>query len=95
MRIYSLLAVGLAVMLMVLTGTGLGQGKPACDSQGKAKTPERVAGQVAKVDLARGTLSVREPSGAVHEFQAAKETLEDVKVGDPIHAKLREAPQCP
>jgi hypothetical protein len=33
--------------------------------------------------------------GATHEFQASKETLQDLKVGDRIDANLREAPKCP
>lgn len=29
-----------------------------------------------------------------HEFQANKETVKDMKAGDRIEAKLREAPKC-
>ncbi len=95
MRICRRLAAGIAVALMLLIGTAWGQGKPECDPQGKVKTAERVEGQVIKVDPAKGILTVRETNGTVHEFQASKETLQDLKVGDPIKAKLREAPKCP
>ena len=95
MRIWPRLAAGLAVALMLWTGPALGQSKPACDSQGKVKTPEKVEGQVVKVDQAQGKVTVREPGGTVHEFQASAETLKDLKVGDRIEAKLREAPKCP
>ncbi len=95
MHICSRLARGFAVMLMLLTGTALGQGKPACDPSGKVKTPERVEGKVIKMDSAKGILTVRQTDGTVHEFQASKETLEDLKVGDPVKANLREAPKCP
>jgi Cu/Ag efflux protein CusF len=59
------------------------------------KTPEKVEGQVLKVDTAQGKVTVREPDGTVHEFQASAETLKDLKVGDKIEARLREAPKCP
>lgn len=95
MHICSRLAGGLAVMLMLLTGPALGQGKPACDPQGKVKTPEKVEGQVINADSAKGILTVRETDGTGHEFQASKETLADLKVGDPIKANLKEAPKCP
>lgn len=94
MHISSRLAAGLGVLLIVLAGNALGQ-EPGCNPQGKVKTPERVEGQVIKVDTAQGILTVREPNGTVHEFQASKETLQDFKVGDPIKAKLTEVPNCP
>jgi hypothetical protein len=81
--------------LLLWTGAALAQGKPGCDAQGKMKTPEKVEGQVVKVDQAQGKVTVREPGGTVHEFQASAETLKDLKVGDSIGAKLREAPKCP
>jgi hypothetical protein len=80
---------------MLWTGSALAQGKPNCDAQGKMKTPEKVEGQVVKVDTAQGKVTVREPSGTVHEFQGSAETLKDLKVGDKLEAKLREAPKCP
>jgi hypothetical protein len=84
-----------ALTFAVSPGSAFGQAKPACDPQGRLITPQRVQGQVVKVDPARSTVTVREASGAVHEFQASKETLQDLKVGDPIKATLREAPKCP
>ncbi len=95
MRLGSRVAAGLAMGLLLWTGAALAQGKPACDAQGKMKTPEKVEGQVVKVDQAQGKVTVREPGGTVHEFQASAETLKDLKVGDSIGAKLREAPKCP
>ena len=95
MRLWSGVTAGLAVGLMLWTGSALAQGKPNCDAQGKMKTPEKVEGQLVKVDTAQGKVTVREPSGTVHEFQASAETLKDLKVGDKLEAKLREAPKCP
>jgi hypothetical protein len=38
---------------------------------------------------------VRASDGTLHEFQASKETLQDIKVGGRVEAQLREAPNCP
>jgi hypothetical protein len=57
-------------------------------------TPEVVQGQVAKVDQSTGKVTVRDAGGKEYEFRASSETLQDIKVGDPIKAKLREAPKC-
>ncbi len=91
MRIYSRLAVGIAVLFMVSAVPVMGQDKAPCN---KAKPPETVQGHVAKVDMDKGIVIVREDDGTMQEFQASKETLQDFKVGDPIKAKLREAPKC-
>jgi hypothetical protein len=78
-----------AVLAGALLVSGAGhvgaQNKPDC-SKGAA---ERVEGQVMKVDAAQGKVTVREANGTTHEFQASKETLQDMKVGDKIAAKLR------
>ena len=76
------------------TGTALAQARPGCDQQAKLKTPERVEGEVTKVDVAQGRVTVRQSDGAVHEFQASTETLQGLKVGGRVEAKLREAPNC-
>lgn len=87
------LSAALAVGLVLWTGTALAQ-RPACDQQAKMKTPERVEGEVTKVDVAQGRVTVRQSDGTVHEFQATTETLQDLKVGGRVDAKLREAPNC-
>ena len=90
MKTTGILALGLAVGMMVWTGTALGQGKA-----GKCpKTPEKLEGQVVKVDLEHGKVTVREADGTNHEFQAPKETLQGYKVGDHLEATLRSAPEC-
>jgi hypothetical protein len=95
MRLWWGVTAGLALSLMLWTGSALAQGKPNCDAQGRMKTPEKVEGQVLKVDNAQGKVTVRGADGIVHEFQASAETLKDLKVGDKLEAKLREAPKCP
>jgi len=86
------LSAGLVVSAMLWSGTALGQGKP--EGCGKAGAPEKVEGQVVKVDPDQGKVTMRAADGTTHEFQASKETLQDLKVGDPIKAKLRSAPKC-
>lgn len=88
------LSAGLAVGLMLWTGTALGQAQPACDPQAKLKTPARVEGEVTKIDAAKGRVTVRGSDGTVHEFQASTETLQDLKVGGRVEARLREASKC-
>ena len=83
-----------AIGLMLWTGTALGQARPGCAPQGTMKTPERVEGEVTKIDAAQGRVTVRESNGTVHEFMASKETLQDLKVGGHVEAKLRAAPKC-
>lgn len=95
MRVWSCVAGGLAVVVMLWTGPAVGQSKPGCDAQGRVKAPEKVDGQVVSMELAQSKIGVRESGGTVHEFQASPETLRDLKVGDRIEAKLREAPKCP
>jgi hypothetical protein len=94
MRTWLQVTSGLAIGLLLWSGAALAQVKPGCDAQGRMKVPEKVEGQVVKVDPAQGKVTVREADGTVHEFQASAETLKDLKPGDQIGAKLREAPKC-
>jgi ribosomal protein S1 len=83
------LIVSLAGGLMLSGGAAFAQ-DPAAE---KTSTPEMVEGQVTKVDMNQGKLTIRASDGTMHVFEASKETLEGYKVGDPIKAKLRAAPQ--
>jgi hypothetical protein len=87
-------AVGLAMTLVLWSGPAMGQTKPGCDEQGRVMTPQKVEGQVVKVDAAQNKLTVREADGTVHEFQASPEAIQGFKPGDRIEATLREAPKC-
>jgi hypothetical protein len=92
---WTAVAAGLSVTIVLWSGSALGQAKPPCDPQGRVMTPQKVEGQVVKLDPAQNKITVREANGTTHEFQASKETLQDLKVGDRIDANLREAPKCP
>ncbi|MGH7347634.1 MAG: hypothetical protein ACREK4_22200 [Candidatus Rokuibacteriota bacterium] len=69
-------------------------GQPKADCQNRAQVPDKVAGQVVAVDQSSGRVTIKETNGATHEFQATRDTLKDMKPGDRIEAKLREAPKC-
>jgi hypothetical protein len=75
------------------TGLAFGQPKAECKNN-RAQTPEKVEGQVMAVDQNDGRIIVREKNGTTHEFQANRQTLQDMKPGDQIEAKLREASKC-
>ena len=83
----------LTTSAFLATGLAFGQPKAECKNN-RAQTPEKVEGQVTAVDQNAGRITVREKDGTTHEFQASRQTLQDMKPGDQIEAKLREAPKC-
>jgi Cu/Ag efflux protein CusF len=93
MKPYKALVVGVVATIPLWAGFAAGQTKPSCD-QMKASAPEKVEGRVVRVDAAAGKVAVAENDGKTHEFQASKETLKDLKVGDKIEANLRSLPAC-
>jgi Cu/Ag efflux protein CusF len=64
-------------------------GQETARAEGKPNTPAAVAGKVTKVDPAQSRVTLRASDGTVHEFEASKETLQGLKVGDRIEAKRR------
>jgi hypothetical protein len=82
---------GLVVTALLSAGPSLAQ-QPKADC--KAAAPEKVEGQVVRVDHKTSKVTIRDKSGATHEFQANKDTTKDMKPGDQIEARLREAPKC-
>ncbi|HJV57936.1 MAG TPA: hypothetical protein VJ971_18275 [Methylomirabilota bacterium] len=90
---YKAVAMGVVLAVPLWAGFAAGQSKPSCD-QMKAGAPQKVEGKVVRVDQAQGKVAVTESDGKTHEFQASKETLQDLKVGDNVEARLRELPKC-
>jgi ribosomal protein S1 len=84
---------GVMLAVPLCAGFAAGQSKPTCE-QMKAGAPQKVEGKVVRVDEAGGRVAVVEADGKTHEFQASKETLQDLKVGDQIEARLRAIPNC-
>lgn len=88
MRLIAVVAGGLGLWM----GSAPGQEVPVdCN---KAARPGRIEGEVVKVDMDQGKLTMRAADGKLHEFQTSRETLKDYKVGDSIKAKLRADPRC-
>lgn len=94
MKTWRSLSMVTAAGLMLWSASALGQTKPATCNEARARTPSSVEGQVVKIDPTYGRISVRGADGTVHEFEASKETQQDLKVGDRIEAKLRSIPNC-
>jgi hypothetical protein len=56
------------------------------------KAPEKIEGQVTKVDPKSGTMTVKRPDGTTHEFKGDAETVREYKKGDKIELTLRAEP---
>lgn len=79
----TLILAAAAMLCTVLQGTA--------GAEDKRDTPDRVGGQVTKVDPGRNRVTVRDGDGTDREFEASKETIQDLKVGDRIEAKRRDS----
>ena len=90
---YLPLAAACLVTLVWAGAASAQSNRDACDAA-KTGSPQKVEGKVVRVDQAAGKVAVTEASGKTHEFQASKETLQDLKVGDTIEARLRAVPNC-
>ena len=77
---------------LVATGAAHAQA-PKADPCPKGAA-EQIEGQVVKVDSAQGKVTVRGTDGTTHEFQTSKETLQDIKLGETLKAKLRVPENC-
>ena len=86
MTIWTRFGVVVAAPLLLWSGTALGQ---AANPKTGQATPQTVEGQVVKIDKSQGRVTIRAADGTTHEFQASKETLQDLKEGDRIEARLR------
>jgi hypothetical protein len=98
MKRWTVLCAGVATAAVLATGLAVAQQpppqQPRSSADCKAGAPEKVEGQVVSVDPAAGKVTVREKNGKTHEFQSSRETLQNMKAGDTIEARLREAPKC-
>jgi hypothetical protein len=88
MKIWTRFGVALAAPILLWSGTALGQVANPPVHQGA--TPRIVEGQVVRIDRTRGLVTIRATDGTMHEFQASSETLQDLKEGDRIEARLRQ-----
>jgi len=88
---------GLGTMALMAAMPAFGQQPqsqtPRTSADCKA-APQKVDGQVTRVDPNGGKVTVKDRNGTTHEFQASREMLQTLKSGDKIEATLREAPKC-
>jgi Cu/Ag efflux protein CusF len=94
MKMQRTLLAGVVAAGVLWSGAAMGQAKPGCDPKVQASSPEKVAGEVVKVDQAAGKVTIKEADGKIYEFHADKDTLQNLKIGDRLEAKLRAAPNC-
>lgn len=90
------ISIAVAALATALLGTGAAyaQAPPVKPTDCPKGAPERVEGQVVKVDQANHMVTIRSADGTTHEFQASQETLKDLKVGEKLSAKLRVGANC-
>lgn len=98
MKRWLLLSGGFVTAVVLTAGLAFGQAAtpttPKSGTDCHKKVLEKVEGQVTSIDPKAGKVMIRDSSGTTHEFQASAETLKDMKPGDTIEARLREAPKC-
>lgn len=80
---------GVVTITLLSAGLAFGQQPKA-----ECRAPEKVEGQVLRVDPRTDKVVIRDSGGTTHEFQSNKETTKDLKAGDRIEARLRKAPNC-
>ena len=100
MKTLTLLAALLAAVMMIVGPAFAQDTKAQCQpsaspgtSAGKVgKAPQKIEGEVTKVDQKSGMLTVKGPNGNTHEFKGSAETLREYKKGDKIELTLRSEP---
>ena len=89
---------GLVSMALLAAMPAFGHPQPSqtqrTSRECKAHAPEKVDGEVTRVDASSGRITIKDKSGTTHEFQASGEMVKTMKAGDKIEATLREAPKC-
>jgi hypothetical protein len=73
---------------LVCASLALAQAKPDCPKA------EKVEGQVVRVDVDQGKLTLRTADGKLFEFNGSKETLQDKKIGDRMEVTRRMPEGC-
>ena len=99
MKTLTLLAALLTAAMLIVAPAFAQDTKAQCQpsaspgsGQAKAKAPEKIEGEVTKVDTKSGMLTVKRSDGTTHEFKGSAETLREYKKGDKIELTLRSEP---
>jgi len=70
MKRWLLTSSALATGALLTAGLAFGESKEECMK--RTQTPEKVEGQVVKVDQNAGKVTIRDSKGTTHEFQATR-----------------------
>lgn len=96
--IRTVLSLVCTLAIVSVGSTALAQVKTDCPqpsasvgTQAKPGAPDRVEGEVVKIDAKRNMVTLRAADGQTHEFEGSPETVKTLKVGDRIEMKLRSA----
>jgi Cu/Ag efflux protein CusF len=81
---------GVALVAPILLWSGAALAQTAAPPVHQGSTPRTVEGQVVRIDRRANKVTIRASDGSIHEFTASKETLDDLKEGDRIEARLRQ-----
>jgi Cu/Ag efflux protein CusF len=92
MNRWMMLASGIVTVGLLSSSLAFGQ-QPKADCD-KSRVPDKVEGQVTRIDPSTSKVTIRDSKGMTHEFQSNPETVKDMKTGDRIEARLRQAPNC-
>lgn len=101
MKTLTLLAALVAAAMLIFGPAFAQDTKPQCQPSASAggsgsakasKAPEKIEGQVEKIDRKGGTMTVKRPDGTTHEFKGSPETVRDYKKGDRVELTLRSEP---
>jgi hypothetical protein len=93
-----MLPAALAALMFATTPVLAQSTKPNCPPQPSAspgsttKAPEKIEGEVTKIDPKTGTLTVKGQDGKTHEFRGSQDTVKEYKRGDKIELTLRQEP---
>jgi hypothetical protein len=80
-------------LIIAAAALALALSRGAIAAEADPTSNEIISGEVTKIDTATNRITVRSADGIIHEFEAAKVTLDELKVGDAIKAKKRPEPR--
>lgn len=75
------------ILAATLLAFGTAQAASAADPD--PRNEDTISGKVTKIDPEKNRVTVHSSDGSIHEFEASKETLDELQVGDRIEAKKR------
>jgi hypothetical protein len=85
---------GFIAITLLSSGLAFGQQPQQPKADCKTPSPQKVEGEVVRVDQTTNKVTIKDKSGSMHEFQSNPATTKDMKPGDQVEARLREAPKC-